>query len=124
MRAGEPKFAEGKQLARYIPPRFRQENRRAKKSAFMEDAGSTRDGLSVNALEVHSANQIAAIYEKKFKDPRPLAISTPEISKYNDSANAVGIKIIWDTNKSSWFHIGTTGPDKTYVHDLSMAEQN
>lgn len=119
-----PKFREIDRLARYIEPDYRQGNRRAKPPAFMSEPGTQDNGLSVNSVEIHTENQIAAIYEKKFSDSRRLAISTPNIEEYNAAAIEAGTQIRWSIYRTRWEHPGDIAPDASYVHDLKVGNES
>lgn len=117
-----PTFAPNQRLARYIRPEYRQRTRRAKPPAFMQDPETTNDGLSVNTLEVHTDNQIAAIYREKFKAELadgaiPVAMSTPRVEDYNIAAEGVGMAIAGHyPQEPHWTNPGPDGHDEpSYV---------
>lgn len=114
-----PRFRVGDRLVRYIAPEHRQSSRRAKPGAFMEDVATTsRDGLSVNSLEMATKKQIATIYSVKFSDPRPVAISSPTIATYNNAVQAATtISISWNSARSRWEHQGPNGLETSYLHN-------
>ena len=103
--------------ARYIAPEYRQGTKRAKVPAFMEDQSATQNGLSVNSLEIHTENQIAAIYANRFNQQRPIAISTPKIDDYNKAARAVNVAIKFEPTTKRWVHTGPSGLEESYKHD-------
>lgn len=117
MKADAPTFAAQERLARYIRPEYRQGKKRAKPGAFMEDEAATKDGLSVNSLEVHTENQIATICEVKFNDPPPFALSIPTVDEFNESANVVRIGVEIHAAKQRWMHSGPNGLEDSYKHD-------
>jgi len=95
-------FEPNDRLARYIAPEYRQDNRRAKVTAFFDEPSEKLDGLSVNSVAIHTLNQIAAIYEKKFSVQRPISISAPTISDYNVAAATAGVAIQRDLDSGRW----------------------
>lgn len=113
----KPRFRIADKLARYIAPEYQQDNRRAKPPSFMEDHAATRDGLSVNSTEIHTENQIAAIFEKKFNDPRPIGISSPTIQDYNEAASSAGTMVRWLIETETWEHASTTGGETSYQNN-------
>jgi hypothetical protein len=120
-----PSFGANQRLARYIDPEFRQETRRAKPPAFMEEEGTTRDGLSVNSLEIHTENQIAAIYAEKFKEERPVALSTLSIEDYNRAAAEAGLSIQgYHADDPHWTHVGPKGDEPSYRHDPKIKNES
>ncbi len=117
MKVDAPTFEAQERLARYIRPEYRQGNKRAKLGAFMEDEAATKDGLSVNSLEVHTENQIATICEAKFNDPRPVALSIPTVDDFNESSNAAKFRVAVHAAKQGWTHSGPDGLEESYRHD-------
>jgi len=124
MKVDTPTFAAQERLARYIRPEYRQGTNRAKLGAFMEDETATRNGLSVNSLEVHTENQIATICEGKFNDPRPVALSIPTVGEFNESANAARIEVAIHTAKRRWMHSGPNGLEDSYKHDRKLSDES
>ena len=112
-----PRFRQLDELARYIAPEYRQNNKRACPSAFMEDHTATRDGLSVNSTEIQTEKQIAAIFEIKFNDPRPIGISTPKISDYNEAAAVAGTTVKRVIETEAWRHASPTGDEESYQYN-------
>lgn len=114
-----PTFRANQRLARYIDPEFRQENRRAKPAAFMEDDEATRDGLSVNSLEIQSENQIAAFYANKFNEARPVALSTPCVEDYNIAATeSAGLVISgYHADAPHWRNPNNGAEEASYLHN-------
>jgi len=104
MEGRRPTFGANEKLARYIEPEYRQNNRRAKPSAFVEDPDSKKNGLSVNSLEIHTENQIASIYSTKFNEPRPIAITIHTVADYNAAAQDVGIRVIENADSHIFEH--------------------
>ncbi len=91
-----PTFASRAQLVRFIDPEHYQDNGRANVAAFIDDdslSNAKYDGLSVNSMELHTRNQIAAIYEDKKKAARPIAVSVHLVSDYNSAFAGAGIAI-------------------------------
>ena len=116
MAAKKPTFEFNKKLARYIRAEYRQENRRAKPPAFMDV--NSKDGLSVNSLEVSTKNQIAAVYREKFpEDAKRVAICENKIEQYNDAAAGAGLFVEWVVESKAWFHSGSSGRMQSYIHD-------
>lgn len=111
----KPIFAPHHQIARYIREEERQNNGRAKPTAFMEDADATRDGLSVNAVEVETINQIAAVYAEKFENgKRPVALCVHDVADYNEAADAHGVTVR-PHDEWEWSHTTANGEAPSYV---------
>jgi hypothetical protein len=84
----------------------------------MENEEGSKDGLSVNSLEIHTENQIAAIYAEKFDEERPVALSTPTIGDYNRAAEGVGLTIGgYNEGEPHWTNPGPNGDEPSYKHD-------
>jgi hypothetical protein len=84
----------------------------------MDDGEGRKDGLSVNSLEIHTSNQIAAIYAEKFNEKRPVAPSTPTIEDYNRAAEGVGLMIGgYYNDEPHWTNPGPNGDEPSYKHD-------
>jgi hypothetical protein len=76
----------------------------------------------VNTLELHTENQIAAIYRDKFKAEHeggiPVAMSTPRIEDYNLAAEGVGLAIQRHrAAEPHWTNAGPDGDEASYKHD-------
>lgn len=113
----KPNFRQDDKLARYIAREYRQNNNRAKVPAFMEDHAATRDGLSVNSLEIETENQIAANYAMQFKDDRPVGVSIHTIDQYNTAAAEAGTTVRWIIESEAWQHSSPNGDEESYRHN-------
>ena len=120
MKVKKPTFGAQEKLARYIEPEYRQGSKRAKVGAFMEVHDATRNGLSVNSLEIHTENQIAAIYANKLDKLRPVAISISTIDDYNEAARAVNVAVAIEPTTKRWVHTGPNGSEESYKHDPKL----
>lgn len=119
-----PSFGKSEKIARYVAPENRQKNRRAKIAAFIEDNVTPRTGLSVNSLEVHTENQIASIYEKKFGDARPLGIAFRKISDVNTASADANITVQWDDDQQKWQYERQAAFHDAYRHDKKATDDS
>ncbi|MDA1091248.1 MAG: hypothetical protein O3A85_13160 [Proteobacteria bacterium] len=113
--AKKPQFRAKNKLARYIPEEYRQSTKRASASAFIEDPEATKDGLSVNSLEIETTNQIAANYAAKFSKTRPVGVCVHTIEQYNTAAMEAGLTFQWDI--TIWKHFPPPGGEQSYEHN-------
>ena len=117
MSDNKPTFAANEKLTRYVEPGYRQSNKRAKVSAFLDD-NEDSNGLSVNSLEIHTEKQIASIYSEKFENSaRPVAMCINTIEQYNKAAEEANLSIRFSETLQCWSHAGSGGEEVSYKHD-------
>ena len=93
-----PSFKERSILTRYIRREYRGRKNRPRPGAYQ--LAPKEQHLSVNSREIHSLNQIAAIYANIFEDGnRPVALAQSRISDYNATANQVGVTLTYNDQK-------------------------
>jgi hypothetical protein len=95
-----PKFPADSRLLRYID-RDERHGKRASHGAFMPNPGE--DHLSVNSLELESAEQIAEYYGDALgSEDGKVAIVTHTVREYNDSGKKAGCWIEFYKADSTW----------------------
>lgn len=99
-----PTFKQRSILTRYIDREYRGKKNRPKRGAYQRSEGEKY--LSVNSLEIHTRNQVAAIYAEIFENGnRPVALTEPRVSNYNAVANEVGVTVRYNAVAGYWeFH--------------------
>jgi hypothetical protein len=57
----------------------------------------------VNSTDVETVNQIAAYYaEHRQGGRRPVFLSDPQVSEYNDAAEYAGVSVTYDNSMALW----------------------
>lgn len=117
MASKTPSFRERSILARYVHVEYRGKNNRPKPSAYRRSPGEKY--LSVNSLEIHTRNQVAAIYADIFENGnRPVTLTEPMVSNYNARAREVGVTVSYNADDGHWQFDENGIATPAYLHHL------
>ena len=101
MRDRLPKFPKSSRLCRHIEDEDRARNGRVSPSAFRRRPSESY--LSVNSTEIETVKQIAAYYAAHRQGGRrPVLISDPKVSDYNNAAAQAGVSLSFDSSNGAW----------------------
>ena len=129
MLSGAPKcssFGANQRLARYIDPEFRQRDEKGKATSIYGRRGEQPETVSPLTVSKFTLNnfKITAIYAEKFKEERPVALSTPSIEDYNRAAAEAGLSIQgYHADDPHWTHVGPKGDEPSYRHDPKIKNE-
>ena len=110
-----PRFGKRSVLCRYIDREYRKRNNRPNPNAYRLTPNEKY--LSVNSLEIHTRNQVAAIYAEKFENGnRPVALAEPTVSIYNAAASEVGVTVAYNSDAGYWHFSENGNATPAYLH--------